>query len=348
VPLLTRYGPPGELRDLRDRRREAEFLDAWHEAVDGLVSRGTGQWFDPLRAEADIVASRDLSWMGFPRQLFTGLLRDDRAVAFERAEKAPPPDPQPGEPEPEPECAPCGQPDELGRGWRTCQAEYFEWHTVRDEATGKVRKVVFITETPEYWNTLAAVDPDAVVALYQQLVSPDVQKGDLFDGGTYNPMNAWNTKNGIVHYVMSANSLGAAIGLARFGASTTITGYTDNYDHRRAQAPHSTDDYLIREVGALARKGYHVTVKSPVGLYIDGWDDTGWTRPDGSPVGDYWKVVRGRRGAALRVEYEVPEREGGTFLVGDIRIGGRPVEHGGQLAEHISLGLPVLVARRVS
>ena len=65
------------------------------------------------------------------------------------------------------------------------------------------------------------------------------------------------------------------------------------------------------------------------------WDDTGWTRPDGSPVGSYWKVVRGTPGAALRVTYEVPPEEG--FVVGDIRIGGRRIEFGGQIAEHVTM-----------
>ena len=63
------------------------------------------------------------------------------------------------------------------------------------------------------------------------------------------------------------------------------------------------------------------------------WDDTGWEEPDGTPVGDYWRVIRGAPGAALRVEYEVPAAEG--YAVGDIRIGGRPITTGGQLAEHV-------------
>jgi len=48
----------------------------------------------------------------------------------------------------------------------------------------------------------------------------------------------------------------------------------------------------------------------------------------------------------LRLEYKVPSEEG--FVVGDILIGGRPVLHGGQLAEHMTSSLPVVVARRSS
>jgi hypothetical protein len=96
----------------------------------------------------------------------------------------------------------------------------------------------------------------------------------------------------------------------------------------------------------LARRGFSVTLREPVGIYMAGWDDTGWTRPDGSPVGDYWRITRGRPGEVLRLEYEVPAGEG--FVVGDIRIGGRPVEYGGQLAEHINSVIRVVLVRRPS
>ena len=85
----------------------------------------------------------------------------------------------------------------------------------------------------------------------------------------------------------------------------------------------------------LVRKNLSVTARDPVGLYIAGWDDTGWTKPDGKPVGNYWRIVRGVPGAALRAEYEVPASEG--FVVGDIRIGGRLIEFGGQIAEHLTV-----------
>jgi hypothetical protein len=85
-------------------------------------------------------------------------------------------------------------------------------------------------------------------------------------------------------------------------------------------------------------------VREPVGLYMIDFDDSGFTRPDGSPVGDYWRVVRGTPDAALRVEYEVPAAEG--FVVGDVRIGGRPIRYGGQLAEQITVMAGGVAGRR--
>jgi hypothetical protein len=37
----------------------------------------------------------------------------------------------------------------------------------------------------------------------------------------------------------------------------------------------------------------------------------------------------------LRLEYQVPP--GAGFVVGDIRIGGRHIEWGGQIAEHVTV-----------
>jgi hypothetical protein len=209
-----------------------------------------------------------------------------------------------------------------------------------------VTKVVFVTESPEYWEVLAATEYDVVVSLYQELVSPAVRYEDLFTNGAYQPLNRWNTTDGIVHFVNPepGNTLLQAIGLAQGGVWMLET--PDNYETVVARASHAVDDYVPLDVGAVMRSDFFVTVHDPVGLYIESWDDTGWTKPDGSPVGDYWRIVRGERGMVLRLEYEVPPEEG--FTVGDIRIGGRPVTYGGQLAENIHVSMPVVVARSVS
>ena len=47
-----------------------------------------------------------------------------------------------------------------------------------------------------------------------------------------------------------------------------------------------------------------------------------------------YDIVRGSPGQILRLEYRVPP--GAGFVVGDIRIGGRRIEWGGQIAEHVT------------
>ncbi len=105
------------------------------------------------------------------------------------------------------------------------------------------------------------------------------------DTGVYSRFNRWTTTDGILHFVNPINELGAAILLAQDGAQTTDQG-RDNFELTISRGPSAADDYIIREVAGLGRAGFGVAIQDPVGLYIDGWDDTGWTRPDGSPVGD--------------------------------------------------------------
>ena len=215
------------------------------------------------------------------------------------------------------------------------QNEYFEWYATRNRA-GKITKLAFVTETPEYYETLWAADPNLVLNLYRTLVDPAVTLADLGSGTTYDKFNRWNTTDGIVHYIQSINTLNAALGLAQ-GARTAAPPFADNFEARPALAnqPTAVDPRVSFDVHMLIRKGLHVTFRDPVGLYIAEWNDSGFTKPDGSPAGNYWRVVRGSLGAVMRLEYEVPA--GAGFVVGDIRIGGHRIEYGGQVAEHITV-----------
>jgi len=314
---LTRFDTPGNLRDAPPG---SPFYDAWHRKIDGLIdngnvgSGGVGEIYNPARKDVDVIAERSLVWMGFPRRVVFDH-RDDRPEAFRVADLRTEED-------------------------REKQEEYLEWRAIRQD--GKITKVTFTTETPEYWKLLFEEEPDTVVCLYRNLVGdPGVVKEDLVDSaGVYDKHNPWNTTRGIVHLnVISPldNTLDAAVRLAVGSAGLRNPHSLDNYElqENTSQPPTSADPRVTMDGNTLVRRGLSVTLREPVGLYIAGWDDTGWTKPDGSPVGNYWCVVRGRSGAALRVEYEVPKEEG--FVVGDIRIGGRPIEFGGQIAEHVTV-----------
>jgi len=341
MPLIERYRTPAGIDDFEDDPQTGiEFRDAWHEEVRRIVTLAEPEpppgpppersaWIDPLTEDAESIGPRSLSWIAFPRKVLPARRRDDRERAFAEVEA-----------------------NRSGD-----QDEYFEWHTTRRPADNKIVKVVFVTETPEYWRLLARRSDATrarLVQLYRQLVSPEVQEADLFveqptDGGgtetVYDEFNRWNTTDGIVHYIVGINNVTAAVGLAQGGAVGPRP--RDAYADPGNNAPTSVDNYIPRDVNALVRNGHRVAVADPVGLYIDGWDDTGWTKPDGSPVGNYWRITRGGPGLALRVEYEVPkdveETEG--FVVGDIRIGGRPITYGGQIAEHMTAALPIVVYR---
>lgn len=302
MAIVTRFDTPASLRDLPVG---SPFYDDWHSFIAAGLGPATtpgsggGQFYNPSLIDIDILAERSLVWMGFPRDLFVAH-RDDRRRAFMDGEN------------------------------RDVENEYCEWHVTRNRA-GKITKAVIVAETPEYWQRLWNRDRARVVALYRTLVNPAVVEADLHTGGVYNPRNPWNTTDGIVHFIQGINTLSAALGLAR--GSVNSAPARDNYE-MPAIASTSVDPRVTHDIGALARKGLSITLREPIGIYIAGWDDTGWTKPNGTPVGNYWSITRGSPGQVLRLEYQVPPGSG--FVVGDIRIGGRPIEWGGQIAEHVT------------
>jgi len=308
--LVTRFDTPASLRDLP---AGSAFYGDWHSFLAGLLNTtaatgtATGEFYDASEVDVNVIAERSLVWMAFPRQVVVAH-RDDRRAAFVAAD------------------------GDVAR--RDPQNEYCEWHVTRN-AAGKITKVVFVTESPEYWQRLWAADRARVVALYRTLVDPAVNEADLRAGGpgsNYNQFNRFNTTNGIVHLIQSINTLSAALGLSQGSIHTGAA--RDNYETPPPGLRTSVDPRVKFDIGALARTGLSLTLREPIGLYITGYDDTGWTKPDGSMVGDYWRVVRGSPGQILRLEYQVPA--GAGFVVGDIRIGGRRIEWGGQIAEHVT------------
>jgi hypothetical protein len=305
MALLARFDTPASLRDLpAGSVSETNFLSGWHNYLAGRLAPSTpgsggGEFYDPSEVNVDVLAERDLVWMAFPRALMMAN-RDNRRAAFAAGEI------------------------------RTVQEEYCEWRVVRN-GDAKITKVTFVTETPEYFERMWAVDRAGVVALYRALVDPAVVEADLGTPAFYNRTNHWNTTDGIVHFIQSINTLDAALGLAQGSANSG--GARDGYEVSPGPVT-SVDPRVGRDIGTIARKGLSVTLRDPIGLYMTGYDDTGWTKPDGSPVDDYWTVVRGAPGRILRLEYQVPS--GAGFVVGDIRIGGRPIEFGGQIAEHVT------------
>lgn len=310
MALVARFDTPASLRDLP---AGSAFYDDWHNFLASRLNTttgtgtATGEFYDASEVDVNVLAERSLVWMAFPRQVLVDQ-RDDRGAAFVAAD------------------------GDLAQ--RDPQNEYCEWHVTRD-TTGKITKVVFVTESPEYWDRLWAADRARVVALYQTLVDPAVTEPDLRVGGpgsAYNKFNPYNTTTGIVHLIQSINTLSAALGLAQGSIHTGAA--RDGYETTPPSLRTSVDPRVKFDIGALARTGLSLTLRDPIGLYITGYDDTGWTKPNGSPVDDYWHVVRGSPGQILRLEYWVPP--GAGFVVGDIRIGRRPIEWGGQIAEHVT------------
>jgi hypothetical protein len=376
MALSRCFDPPAFLSDYDGIVGQRE---AWHAFISrcfelsigseaGQVKRtdntpGTVQFYSSAAYDpGGPVIEQAIVWNAFPKEL---LRRYGRQRALLEADKLWPlrrysEDPRPGSPGFE------------AAVYRPLD-EYCEWHVVRDPDTNKIVRVTFTSEPPEYWEgmfgTLADPgdgtpfpipgDRDKVLSLYRELVSPAVQMDDLIcretiqgpDGsvyaqkGQYNPYNEWNTTRGIVHLCAPPNSISAEVQL---GADATVL-----YQNGRGEPvvepsaliccagyggpDRNSDPTIGATVNALARLGAMITLPNPVGLYMDHVDLAGWRAPNGGLIADCVRILRGAPGMIERMVIEVPERAG--YVVGDLTIGGVPIEYGGQIAECITVKL---------
>jgi hypothetical protein len=330
---LERFDPPGFVDDLDATQKQAwsdwvsNQLDVVRDrdgSDEGLVRYGPRpQFFNPLQnAPASDAVEKDITWTAFPRILKITSVSD--VQRWRKADNS-----------------------------RDAQDEYCEWSVVRDPETHKLAKVTFTSEAPEYWEFLAAVNPERTLQLYREHVDSRVEHGHLFGAaGAYNPRNRWNqsTEGGAMHLIQANNTLGAEIELA--GAATIVrrrNGVLVTAEQELiecgayGQAERFSDPHIGAEVNALARQKADVTLANPVGLCIGGLSVAGWQTPDGSDPASYWRVTRGTTQKAVRAVYEVPAEKG--FVVGDITIGGRKIDFAGQIADFITIKLTGMATR---
>lgn len=346
---LERFDPPANIDDFDSIPKQ---LEAWSEFItntfddniqfiESVVNTGKSQFYNPTQTETtEPFAQAEISWVGFPKLISRKHPGDDRA-AWEEA-------------------------DTLLPGGERPQDEYLEWHVTREQ--GKIVRVTFTCEGPEYWEALAhgypigyngpktagaTGDKQKLLELYRKYISPEVELDDLFENGQYNSLNKWNTTHGAMHLNQGNNTLSAEINIAAFATilrqknGRLLTDADELIRCARFGAPGRASDPTIGAiVNSLARDGHSITLANPVGLYIDTLDTSGWTKPDGvTPVDPgYWRILRGSTGRILRAVYEVPSEEG--FTVSDILIGGEPIEFGGQIADHIRVKLTGIACRK--
>jgi len=336
-----RFEPPGRTDDLGEPGDP--MYEAWHTAMSATMDRaihdvrirlnanggGTCQFVNPADPSTPIGSPSTLltvTWKGFPMK-FLRAHRDDRVAAWHAAEDFP-----------------AGQPRK--------HDEYLEWFTHKN-SSGLITRVDFTAEAFDYWEFLyrqasPLADPNSskIVELYRKYIDPSVTFADLTRSpGLYDIFNRWNTEFGAMHLTNGPNNLFAEVHLAadatvlvKDAAGMPVTDALQLATITRAGAMwRSSDPRINWDVNQLARAGYKITLANPVGLLIDDLDDSGFTTKYDQPAGNYWRVLRGFSGGILRAVYEVPTSEG--FVVGEMKIGGRRIEYGGQIAEHITMKL---------
>ncbi|KAH9477702.1 hypothetical protein JR316_0009928 [Psilocybe cubensis] len=324
---LKYHDPPGFVDDLTEENKKL-----WSQQISSfmLTDRVTPtlepQFYDATKVmEKDPQNDAKITWIAFPKQVKIANPADHKR--WKVADAA-----------------------------RDVQDEYCEWSIKRDDK-GKMLRIVFCNEGPEYYKFLGKYQPDTLVELYQTL-NPgfDIKKADLFDQqGVYNPRNKWNnnTNTGsIMHLIQDANTLGAeAFGdpsTFADGARATVlrkrldgTPITDADELIRCSGygnpNRNSDPHIGAEVNTFARSGAMVTLKNPVGLYIDSISWGQIEAPDGDDPSKWWKWTRGREGTYMRAEFEVPSDK--PYVLGDLLVKGVALEFGGQLADFISISL---------
>jgi hypothetical protein len=321
--LLKVYDPPGFLDDFKAIPGQ---LEQWSAAVSGwfdgniaLISKalhaGPPQFFNETKLEPPApVLDQRIPWSGFP-----GTLRNrwGRELALTLADQ------------PVPLTQRIDGPGSyfVGPVWEGLfyrpQDEYCEWHVERD-AQGRIVRVTFTSEPPEYWQAMHgdtlpdvqnnpayqfAGDKQLLLDLYREYVSPDVQLAELecaddlvdltdpanpqvvYAKGAYNPYNRWNTTGGIMHLTHPANSLSAEINLAAEATILRQSGGRPVVDPEAliccsayGGLNRTSDPTIGSTVNELAALGAYVTLRNPVGLAMHHIDLAGIATPQGEPI----------------------------------------------------------------
>ena len=362
-----RFEVPGFQNDFQpgEEHLQQQLQQRWNEDVNRLTERviqnepwnftnqpALTNFYNPASTEAASPTALPITWTAYPNRIKNEKPEAGRRKHWEYADNGVPGDYYPPGP----------------RGW---QDEYAEWSVTRNRE-GKIIKVAFSSETREYWYALWDVAPEIVLRLYKQLVSEEVKLEDLYlrdssgnpiidpqtGRAAYNELNEWNNKssNGLAHLIGNFNYQYGAMFL---GAQSTILREDEKGNPVvdasqlvnmgwHATPNRNSDPFISARVNDLVREHLQVTLKNPIGIYLQepnfGTFELPFDAPDGAKPSDYWKVIRGRKrqdGEAydyiLHAVYEVPEEHG--FTVSDISIGGFPIEYGAQIAEVLQVAV---------
>jgi len=318
MAVLSRFDTPARLDELSEGDRVS-----WSVKVAGMIDQFTGQFpqfYNPTVDDTPSgLTSAAIAWPAFPARV----LREEGpgAARWDRADSS-----------------------------RDEQDEYCEWSVERGD-DGKISRITFTTEVPEYWEHVAQNNPDLLLELYHQFVDPRVELDDLFDDGKYVRRNPWNTstEGRLAHLAQVNNTLGAAVTLV---AESTIlraradgTPVTDRQElvvcARLGDPFRNSDPQIAEIVNDAATLGNEITLLDPAGLYLDGLLSAGMETPDGADTAEFWQVERGAPGHAVRASFAVPEDRG--YVVGDIKVNGRLITRGAQVADkvHVRIGAVV-------
>lgn len=328
---LQKFNPPGNLSDLNE-----EFAQYWSKYISNEIDKSINGYpnarinddprnlyINQTKIDLDVdVIFKDISWIAFPRNLLISTIGE--RARWKKADSS-----------------------------RDVQDEYCEWSVERSPGNNKITRVEFTCEDIDYWFHLWAQSPELVTELYKTHINNTISQKDLENpDGSYNPKNKWNnnTMSGAMHMIQINNTIGAAIELAA-GASNvrivngkTLTGEQELIKcGAYGDAQRNSDPHIGAIINSLTRQKAQIAIADPISLYFDRLVTSGWETPDGTNASEFWKYTRGEDGRYVRAVYEVPSDK--NYDVGDIKINGKNIEFGSQIADFISIKLIGLATR---
>jgi len=360
MPTIPGYSPPAGLDDfdLIPSQKDgwskyiAAAFDRAIARTEAQVGAGKCQFHNETKTASDNPEDELIIWEAFPRTL---VRQFGRPQALQLADQ-PAPDPA------------------ANGALSRIQDEYCEWQVTRDPTTNKILRVTFTCEGPEYWQSIAGGpsiyndagesprdfgangDKQVLLQLYRDILgNPNIPLEDLFNPNNpdeYNPWNVWNTTKGIVHLQQINNTLQAEITI---GADATVRRQKGGQEITEATrliccggfggAERSSDPRIGIAVNTRCREGFAVTLRDPVGIYFDSFDNAGFTKPGPNgtrvPAENFWKPLRGQGDMIVRAVYEVPANvtgpSGEVLTVSDLQIAGVAIQFGGQIAERMKM-----------
>ncbi|RBL92904.1 hypothetical protein [Chitinophaga flava] len=327
------FRTPANIQDFADDQTKQSMMNSlWSNNLDGFTQQGmlnnpwnttntppTTNYYNPIDNNPPSNAA-NIQWLAFPGRLEYNFPTATQAKLYEMADTGI----MPGQISDDP----CGTGQSVAyfpygpRGW---QDEYCEWAVTRN-AEGKITRIDFTCENPEYWNTLWEVDPNKVLALYQSILNkPQITLQDLSVPGivnpvtnqpVYNPLNKWNsgpvssaTAGGAIHLTSTPNTIQTEIALAttsgvqRFNPpppppTTNTMWQSRDYNNlicvgQFGQRFRNSDPNIGGTVNNFVTGGAMVTLADPPGLYIQMPDFSAYKTPDGTDASTFWTIKRG-------------------------------------------------------
>ncbi|MES2381686.1 MAG: hypothetical protein V4538_11635 [Bacteroidota bacterium] len=366
------FMPPANIQDFaNDASNQAALISLWNNNINGFIQQGMmgnpwnatnapvpTNYFNPLVNNPDGQIMQAIPWPAFPGRLAYNYPTLTQVELFALADTGLAPADINNNP-----CNtatgnnvpyfPYGP-----RGW---QDEYCEWAVTRN-SEGKITRIDFTCENPEYYNSVWLISPQKVLELYQNTLNkPQIVLNDLcvldsennpvINPSTgqplYNPLNKWNIGSnstaktgGAMHLTSTPNTIQTEIGLACASSVQRNGTFTDNNAllccGQYGQPHRNSDPTIGAQVNAFVGEGYSVTLANPPGLYIQTPDFSSYVAPDNADCSEFWTIVRGAASMdgmpgnfILHAVFEVPSSK--PYVVGDILIGKQKISWGSQV-----------------